>query len=119
MASSSGILFVPTLDIDLVSHTHQLISEKYRSDCTKYVGRFIDQWVIFLFLHVFSKISDDPSDDKVEGLELSSAFDITCEAWIILFYLEYLEVIDKWHKRNRKDFVYNTVIAVVPSPVIA
>ena len=43
MALSPTAFFVPTLDIDLVWHTHQLISEKYQSDCTKYVGRFIDQ----------------------------------------------------------------------------
>jgi hypothetical protein len=43
MASSPATFFVPTLDIDLVWHTHQLISAKYQSDCTTYVGRFIDQ----------------------------------------------------------------------------
>ena len=43
MASSPRKIFVPTLDIDLVWHTHQLFSEQYQPDCTKYVGRFVDQ----------------------------------------------------------------------------
>ena len=47
MASSPTSFFVPTLDIDLVWHTHQLMSIKYESDCTTYVGRFIDQLSIF------------------------------------------------------------------------
>ncbi|KAF8804298.1 hypothetical protein BYT27DRAFT_7107670, partial [Phlegmacium glaucopus] len=71
MASSPATFFVPTLDIDLVWHTHQLISDKYKSDCTTYVGRFIDH------------------DDKVEGLQLSSAFNITCEAWKARFHVQY------------------------------
>ena len=82
MASSPGTIFVPTLDIDLVWHTHQLISEKYHYDCTKYVGHFVDQWAIFVFNISLFKISDvHYSNDKVEGSKLSSAFDITCEAW--------------------------------------
>ena len=58
MASHPATFFVPTLDIDLVWHTHQLISEKYQSDCTTYVGRFIDQWVKFIFPYVCFKLSD-------------------------------------------------------------
>ena len=91
MASSPATFFVPTLDIDLVWHTHQLFSEKYQSDCTQYVGRFIDQSVLFVclfFLDVCFKISDVlSSDDKVEGLELSSAFDITCKAWKVNLFI--------------------------------
>jgi Glycine-rich domain-containing protein-like len=43
MASSPASFFVPTLDIDLAWHTHQLMAEKYKVDCGFYVGRFIDQ----------------------------------------------------------------------------
>ena len=93
MASSPATFFVPTLDIDLVWHTHQLLPEKYQSDCTQYVGRFIDQWVffVFFFLAVCFIISDVlSSDDQVEGPELSSAFDITCEAWKVkIFFFKF------------------------------
>ncbi|CAA7259398.1 unnamed protein product [Cyclocybe aegerita] len=71
MASSPASFFVPTLDIDLVWHTHQLMPSKYESDCKAYIGRFIDH------------------DDKVEGLHLSSAFDITCCAWKDRFGVSY------------------------------
>ncbi|KAJ3513636.1 hypothetical protein NLJ89_g2838 [Agrocybe chaxingu] len=71
MASSPASFFVPTLDIDLVWHTHQLMPSKYESDCKSFIGRFIDH------------------DDKVEGLRLSSAFDITCRAWKDRFGVPY------------------------------
>jgi hypothetical protein len=82
MASSPASLFAPTLDIDLVWHTDQLMSVKYKSDCTSYVGRFIDRRAYLSFdmmMIIFKHCSF--SDDKVEGLQLSSAFDITCRAW--------------------------------------
>ncbi|KAJ2912590.1 hypothetical protein MD484_g7831, partial [Candolleomyces efflorescens] len=63
MSSSPASFFVPTLDIDLVWHTHQLMSAKYEADCKQYIWRFIDH------------------DDKVDGIKLSSAFDLTCRAW--------------------------------------
>ncbi|KAF8658887.1 hypothetical protein AX16_001961 [Volvariella volvacea WC 439] len=44
MWSSPASFFVPTLDIDLAWHTHQLMSPKYESDCMEHVGRFTDQW---------------------------------------------------------------------------
>ena len=34
---------VPTLDIDLAWHTHQLMGVKYNYECIRYVGRYIDQ----------------------------------------------------------------------------
>jgi hypothetical protein len=34
---------VPSLDIDLVWHTHQLMSTQYHKDCLQYVGYFLDQ----------------------------------------------------------------------------
>ncbi|KAJ2936089.1 hypothetical protein H1R20_g1003, partial [Candolleomyces eurysporus] len=51
MASSPASFFVPTLDIDLVWHTHQLMNAKYEADCKRYVGRFIDQCVLFHLTH--------------------------------------------------------------------
>jgi Protein of unknown function (DUF1399). len=43
MASSPESFFVPTLDIDLAWHTHQLMADQYNTECLKYVGRYIDQ----------------------------------------------------------------------------
>ncbi|EAU82563.2 hypothetical protein CC1G_12143 [Coprinopsis cinerea okayama7 len=71
LASSPTSFFVPTLDIDLVWHTHQLRSADYAADCQRYISRFIDH------------------DDKVDGFKLSSAFDITCRAWKDRFGIEY------------------------------
>ncbi|CAA7259467.1 unnamed protein product [Cyclocybe aegerita] len=71
MASSPASFFVPTLDIDLVWHTHQLMPGKYQADCSTYVHQFIDH------------------DDKVEGLKLSSSFDATCRAWMKRFGVRY------------------------------
>jgi hypothetical protein len=43
MASSPASFFVPTLDIDLAWHTHQLMAKDYRSACIVHTGRVIDQ----------------------------------------------------------------------------
>lgn len=43
MASTPASLFVPTLDIDLAWHSHQLMARKYSADCFRTVGRFVDQ----------------------------------------------------------------------------
>lgn len=43
LLSSSSTLFVPTLDIDLAWHTHQLLGSLYHNDCLSHIGRFIDQ----------------------------------------------------------------------------
>lgn len=45
MSSSTGGFFVPTLDIDLVWHTHQIFPGRYSDDCLQYFQRFIDQCV--------------------------------------------------------------------------
>lgn len=37
---------MPTLDIDLVWHTHQLMAIKYQNDCKEFFGRYIDQSVL-------------------------------------------------------------------------
>ena len=46
LIASSSTLCVPTLDIDLVWHTHQLLADKYGDDCIRFVKRFINQCVI-------------------------------------------------------------------------
>ncbi|KAG7447834.1 uncharacterized protein BT62DRAFT_948034, partial [Guyanagaster necrorhizus] len=71
MSSSPAGFFVPTLDIDLVWHTHQLMARKYSRHCLKYVGRFVDH------------------DDKVAENKLANAFDITCRAWKDRFRIAY------------------------------
>ncbi|KAF5334224.1 hypothetical protein D9611_014332 [Ephemerocybe angulata] len=71
LSSSPASFFVPTLDIDLAWHTHQLTSKQYEGDCLAYVGRYIDH------------------DDKVDGIRLSSAFDLTCRAWKDRFGIDY------------------------------
>jgi Glycine-rich domain-containing protein-like len=43
MSSSPASFFVPTLDIDLVWHTHQLFASWYRAHCDIYIAKFIDQ----------------------------------------------------------------------------
>ncbi|KAJ7598800.1 hypothetical protein C8J56DRAFT_1092684 [Mycena floridula] len=71
MASSPGSFFVPTLDIDLAWHTHQLSPVKYRIDCMNTIGRFLDH------------------DDKVEESKLSTSFDLTCRAWQQRYNIRY------------------------------
>ncbi|KAH9930332.1 uncharacterized protein B0H18DRAFT_148066 [Fomitopsis serialis] len=71
MTQSPTSLFVPTLDIDLVWHTHQLMASKYSNDCKQFVGWHIDH------------------DDKVEENRLANAFDITCQAWQKHFKVPY------------------------------
>ncbi|KIY68411.1 hypothetical protein CYLTODRAFT_374384 [Cylindrobasidium torrendii FP15055 ss-10] len=71
MQSSPASFFVPTLDIDLAWHTHQLKSAQYENDCWVYVGRFVDH------------------NDRVEEDKLSNAFDITCRAWESRFHVQY------------------------------
>ncbi|KAI0248716.1 hypothetical protein BJV78DRAFT_1276476 [Lactifluus subvellereus] len=63
MSSTQHMLVVPTLDIDLVWHSHQLSGPRYQKDCKTNVGRYVDH------------------DDKVEQFHLSDAFDATCRAW--------------------------------------
>ncbi|KAI0954511.1 hypothetical protein AcW1_006386 [Taiwanofungus camphoratus] len=72
MASSPTSFFVPTLDIDLVWHSHQLTGSRYENDCLKYVGRHIDH------------------DDKVEETLLATSFDVTCRAWQQRFNVPYM-----------------------------
>jgi hypothetical protein len=43
MTGSPASFFVPTLDIDLAWHTHQLMGAIYQRDCKAVVGRYVDQ----------------------------------------------------------------------------
>lgn len=52
VASSPKSFFVPTIDIDLAWHTHQLMASKYNKDCRNYVGRFVDQSVFLVRVNV-------------------------------------------------------------------
>ncbi|GAA6053304.1 hypothetical protein JCM3770_006675 [Rhodotorula araucariae] len=70
MASSPSSFFVPTLDIDLAWHTHQLKSA-YKQDTVILTARFIDH------------------DDKVEEGALATAFDVTARAWKSRFGVPY------------------------------
>ncbi|RDB14774.1 hypothetical protein Hypma_016304 [Hypsizygus marmoreus] len=71
MAASPMAFLVPTLDIDLAWHTHQLLADQYDWDCQTFVGRYIDH------------------DDKIDEDTLSSAFDLTCRAWKNRFDVQY------------------------------
>ncbi|KAG6811928.1 hypothetical protein H0H93_014102, partial [Arthromyces matolae] len=71
MSASPASFYVPTLDIDLAWHTHQLLGETYQSNCQLYVGRYVDH------------------DDKVEENVLSTSFDLTCRAWLDRYGIPY------------------------------
>ncbi|GAA6017826.1 hypothetical protein JCM11491_004636 [Sporobolomyces phaffii] len=70
LSSSLFILAVPTLDIDLAWHTHQLHAN-YRTDTVQVVGRAIDH------------------DDKVEETDLGFGFDDTARLWEERFKVPY------------------------------
>ncbi|KAG6907306.1 hypothetical protein DXG01_009470 [Tephrocybe rancida] len=87
MSASNTSFFVPTLDIDLAWHTHQLLWQSYHNDCMNYVGRYVDQLVLS-----YLPLTGDPashSDDKVEEQTLATAFDVTCRAWKNRFNMSY------------------------------
>ncbi|KAG9036597.1 hypothetical protein FRB95_008431 [Tulasnella sp. JGI-2019a] len=70
MASTSGKFIVPTLDIDLVWHTHQLFCSSYRK------------------LHSIMGVVPD-HDDKITQGAISTAYDQTAEAWKDRFSVPY------------------------------
>ncbi|CCA72245.1 hypothetical protein PIIN_06179 [Serendipita indica DSM 11827] len=63
MSVQVGIICVPTLDIDLAWHTHQLKGNAYRGDTLQYVKRYPNH------------------DDNIDPMALSTAYDITAKAW--------------------------------------
>ncbi|KAF5124312.1 Glycine-rich domain-containing protein 1 [Metarhizium anisopliae] len=58
---------VPTLDVDLAWHTHQLIPPSYYADTTRATSKFIDH------------------DDKIEEVKLNQAFEWTSKTYQVLF----------------------------------
>ncbi|KAG8913386.1 hypothetical protein FRC01_004572, partial [Tulasnella sp. 417] len=70
MASTPGNFIVPTLDIDLAWHTHQLLCDSYRK-VKEVIGIIPDH------------------DDKVGQGALSDAYDKTAEAWKARFGVPY------------------------------
>ncbi|KAF8202036.1 hypothetical protein K438DRAFT_1491970, partial [Mycena galopus ATCC 62051] len=65
--------FVPTLDIDLVWHTHQLMTTVYARDTSTHLDRYIDH------------------NDKVEESRLANSFDDTCRKWKNKYGLNYTD----------------------------
>ncbi|KAL2629021.1 hypothetical protein R1flu_013707 [Riccia fluitans] len=60
--------FVPTYDIDLLWHSHQLAPSAYNSDMKIFLGRVLDH--------------DDTVNDRSIGAKLSVGFDETSDAWL-------------------------------------
>ncbi|KAG8820781.1 hypothetical protein FRC17_010054 [Serendipita sp. 399] len=71
MASNPALFLVPTLDIDLAWHTHQLKSPNYRADTLCYLERTPNH------------------DDSIESSGITSGYDITAEAWKARFGVPY------------------------------
>ncbi|KAH8825474.1 hypothetical protein DL96DRAFT_1608858 [Flagelloscypha sp. PMI_526] len=71
LMSAKQAFYVPTLDIDLAWHTHQLLAGQYGRDCFKYVGRYVDH------------------DDKVAPTQICDGFDEMSKAWQHRFGLRY------------------------------
>ncbi|CAL1714266.1 unnamed protein product [Somion occarium] len=72
MTPSCTMLLVPTLDIDLAWHTHQMTGYAYGDDCVKFLGHLVDH------------------NDKIESNYLADAFDKTCLAWERRFNIPYM-----------------------------
>ncbi|KAG8805044.1 hypothetical protein FRC17_005756, partial [Serendipita sp. 399] len=71
MAANPRSFLVPTVDIDLIWHTHQLSSAAYRADTLRLLGRAPNH------------------DDAVQPTTLQSAYDNTAAAWKIRFGVAY------------------------------
>ncbi|KAG8910820.1 hypothetical protein FRC01_006112, partial [Tulasnella sp. 417] len=71
MSSTPGNFVVPTLDIDLAWHTHQLLCDSYRHPFALFRSRKVKE--------VIGIIPDH--DDKVGQGALSDAYDKTADAW--------------------------------------
>ncbi|CAG7854222.1 SubName: Full=Uncharacterized protein {ECO:0000313/EMBL:CCA67541.1} [Serendipita indica DSM 11827] len=71
MIAHNSTFCVPTLDIDLAWHTHQLKSVHYRASTTQLVGRFPNH------------------DDNIGPNILSTAYDLTAKAWKRRFGVPY------------------------------
>ncbi|KAH9930341.1 uncharacterized protein B0H18DRAFT_1117024 [Fomitopsis serialis] len=72
LSSASSPFFVPTLDIDIVWHTHQLKGDEYTKESKEFVGWYVDH------------------DDRVEEIYLANGLDETCHAWQERFGMPYM-----------------------------
>jgi hypothetical protein len=89
MASSSSSFFVPTIDIDLAWHTHQLQGSRYHDKCYRLVGQYVDQYVKCIYQYRKDLTRAPLSNDKVEENLLANCFDDTCKAWKTRFGAQY------------------------------
>ncbi|KAF7311217.1 FAD dependent oxidoreductase [Mycena kentingensis (nom. inval.)] len=71
LALSPGTLLVPTLDVDLAWHTHQLMADQYANDTRTWVGRFIDH------------------DDTIPAADLAASLETTARVWEARFGVPY------------------------------
>src|SRR5581483_1346745 len=69
-----NFMLVPTLDIDLAWHTHQIHASLYRAFTQKYIGRIINH------------------DDSLEKSILSNGFADTERAWYKKYHEPYINV---------------------------
>ena len=100
LSSSFSLFAVPTLDIDLAWHTHQLQSS-YRIDTAQAVGRAIDH------------------NDKVEETDLGYGFDDTAKLWevsLTLTAMDYLTLIrdDRYRSVTKFLIIFVDVLSLKP-----
>jgi hypothetical protein len=72
LAKTQGSMFVPTPEIDLYWHTHQLSQSNYGPWCQHHIGRYINH------------------DDTIEEGGLSTGFETTKQAWSATFQEDYI-----------------------------
>ncbi|OJA13367.1 hypothetical protein AZE42_11463 [Rhizopogon vesiculosus] len=95
MAESPASSFIPTLDIDLAWHTHQLMASRYQSDCLSLVGRYVDHDLSFVSrcvdhdLSFVSRYVDH--DEKAEETQIVNTLDLTSRAWNDLYHVPYID----------------------------
>lgn len=86
-------MVVPTLDVDLGWHTHQLSPQQYYAFTTQYMGSFLDH------------------DDKVDENKLCTSFDWLCEEYEKRYQEVYSECLC-WYcegERSRSESFHMTV----------
>ena len=66
--TNASFFLVPTYDIDLIRHAHQLDPIAYNKDITQILGRVLGH--------------DDSDSDRTPGHKLQQGFDQTCILWL-------------------------------------
>ncbi|KAF2226108.1 hypothetical protein BDZ85DRAFT_294466 [Elsinoe ampelina] len=92
LSGTTTSLCVPTLDIDLAWHTHQLRPRRYLSHSLLATGRFVDH------------------DDKIPELSLSNAFILTSAAYQSRYKEPYAECLC-WHCACTRDLLAGTFLS--------